>query len=70
MSTILMSSTPSHLMAGAIAPFHVTFAPFPAAAEHEAGYGRKFQPRWFNAIPLTVVDPCRSVRRRFLDPLI
>ncbi|MGW3467248.1 hypothetical protein ACWDKQ_01950 [Saccharopolyspora sp. NPDC000995] len=70
MSTILLSSTPSHLMAGAIALFRVTFAPLPAVAEHDAGYGRKLNPRWFRALPLTVVDPRRSALWRFLDPMI
>jgi hypothetical protein len=57
-------------MAGAIALFRVTFAPLPAVAEHDAGYGRKFQPRWSRALPMTVVEPRRSVRWRILDPLI
>ncbi|MGP4019158.1 hypothetical protein [Saccharopolyspora sp. 5N708] len=69
MSTILMCSTPSRLMVGAIALFRGTSAPSPAA-EHDAGYGRKFQPRWFRALPQTVVDPRWSVRWRVLDPLI
>ncbi|MBB5153350.1 hypothetical protein [Saccharopolyspora phatthalungensis] len=70
MSTILMSRTPSHLMVGAIALFRVTFAPFPAVAEHDADYGRKSAPRWLRAFPQGVAALRRSVRWRFLDPLI
>jgi hypothetical protein len=68
--TILMARTRSLLMVGAVAPFRVNFAPLPVGAEHDAGYGRKFQPRWFRTLPVTVVEPRRSVRWRIPDQLI
>ncbi|WP_188984961.1 hypothetical protein [Saccharopolyspora thermophila] len=69
MSTILMMcSTPSRLVAGAVALFRAAVAPI-HVTEPDAGYGRELKPRWFRAFQ-TLGEPRRSARWQVLDPLM
>ncbi|MFB9567663.1 hypothetical protein [Saccharopolyspora hordei] len=73
MKTFSINATPSNRVAGAIARFRVSPAPFAAdmsAAQVDAAHGGEFQPRWFRALPVSAVAPRRSARGRNLDLVI